>query len=147
MGFPGKNAGVDCHSLPQGIFPTQESNWCLLQLLNWQTDSLSLRHLGSFPFISNKYLWGILWDYERILSAVFSAQSLTRVWLFETPWSGAHQALLSMEFSRLEYWNRLPFTTPGDLPDPGIKLVSLVSPALVGRFFTTALPGKPMNMY
>ena len=49
----------------------------------------------------------------------------------------AHQARLSMEFSRQEYWSGEPFPTPGDLPDPGIKLVSLVSPTLAGGFFTT----------
>ena len=48
-----------------------------------------------------------------------------------------------MESSRQEYWGRLPFPTPGDLPDPGIKHTSPVSPALPGRFFTTAPPGSP----
>ena len=38
-----------------------------------------------------------------------------------TPWTVALQALLSMEYSRQEYWSGLPFTPPGDLPDPGIK--------------------------
>ena len=46
------------------------------------------------------------------------------------------QALLPMEFSRQEYWNGVPFPSPGDLPDPGIEPVSLVSPVLSGRFFT-----------
>ena len=45
-----------------------------------------------------------------------------------------------MGFSRQEYWSVLPFSSPGDLPGPGIKLVS---PALAGRFFTTEPPGKP----
>ena len=40
---------------------------------------------------------------------------------FATPWTVALQALLSMEYSRQEYWTGLPFTPPGDLPDPGIK--------------------------
>ena len=48
-----------------------------------------------------------------------------------------------MEFSRQEHWRRLLFLTPGDLPDPGIKLESLASTALAGRFFTTVPPGKP----
>ena len=43
----------------------------------------------------------------------------------------------SMEFSRPEYWNGLPFPPLGDLPDPGIKLLSAEAPALVGLFFTT----------
>ena len=38
-----------------------------------------------------------------------------------TPWTVAHQAPLSMEFSRQEYWSGLPFPSPGDLPDPGLK--------------------------
>ena len=41
-----------------------------------------------------------------------------------------------MEFSRQEYWSGLPFPVPRDLPDPGIELVSSVSPALAGEFFT-----------
>ena len=56
----------------------------------------------------------------------------------------ACQAPLSMEFSRQEYWKRLPFPTPGDLPYPRIKPVSPAFPALAGRFFTTAQPGKPI---
>ena len=44
---PGKNTGVGCHFLLQGILPTQESNLCLLRLLHWQADSLPLHHLGS----------------------------------------------------------------------------------------------------
>ena len=50
---------------------------------------------------------------------------------------------VSVEFSRQEYWNGLPFPTLGDLSDSGITSVSLASPALAGGFFTTAPPGKP----
>ena len=70
-------------------------------------------------------------------------QSLGSVQLFATHWTVAPQAPLSVEFSRQEYWTRLPFPTPGDFPHPGIKPVSLASPALAGVFFTTVLPGKP----
>ena len=56
---------------------------------------------------------------------------------FVTPWTVAGQASLSMDFSRQEYWSGLPFLSPGDLPDPGIKPAS-ASPAVVGGFFTTA---------
>ena len=52
----------------------------------------------------------------------------------------ACQAPLSMEFSRQEYWSRLPFPPLGDLPNPGCEPVF---PALAGRFFTIAPPGKP----
>ena len=55
-----------------------------------------------------------------------------------TPWTVDHQGPLSMEFSRQEYWSGLPCPPPGDLPDPGIKLTSLMFPALAGGFFTTS---------
>ena len=55
-----------------------------------------------------------------------------------TLWTVAHQGPLSMGFSRQEYWSGLPCPPTGDLPDPGIELVSLMSPALVGGFFTTS---------
>ena len=54
-----------------------------------------------------------------------------------TPWTVAHQAPLSMGFSRQEYWSRLPFPSPGDL-NPGSEPASLASPALAGSFFTTS---------
>ena len=73
-------------------------------------------------------------------------QSLTCVWLIVAPWTVAHQALLSLEFSRQEYWSGSPFPSPGDLPNPGIEPVS---PELAGGFFTTLLPGaaaaKPLQ--
>ena len=62
---------------------------------------------------------------------------LSCIQLFGTPWTIVHQAPLSMEFSKQEYWSELPFPSPRDLPDPGIKPTSLVSPSLAGGFFTT----------
>ena len=62
---------------------------------------------------------------------------LSRVRLLATPWTAAYQAPPSMGFSREESWSGMPCPPPGDLPNPGIKPVSLVSPALAGRFFTT----------
>ena len=59
------------------------------------------------------------------------------VQLFETLWAVAHQAPLSMGFSRKEYWSGLPCPPLRDLPDPGIETTSLMSPALAGEFFTT----------
>ena len=72
------------------------------------------------------------------------AQSLSHVRLFETPWTVAHQAPLSIGFSRPEYWNGLPFPPPGILPGSGMELESPVSPALAGRFFPTEPAGKPV---
>ena len=51
-----------------------------------------------------------------------------------------------MEFSRQEYWSGLPFLSPWDLPNPGIKPESPVSPALADKLFTTELPGKPLSL-
>ena len=63
---------------------------------------------------------------------------LSRVWLFATPWSIAHQAPLSMRFSRQEYWSGLPFPSLGDLPNPGM------SPTLQADALTSKPPGKPL---
>ena len=56
----------------------------------------------------------------------------------ETLWTVAHKAPLSMGFSRQEYWSGLPCPPPGDLPNSGIKPMSLSSAAMAGRFFTTS---------
>ena len=53
------------------------------------------------------------------------------------PWAVSRPAPMSMDFFRQEYWSGLPFPPPGLLPDPGIEPMSLMSPALSGRFFTT----------
>ena len=64
---------------------------------------------------------------------------------FVTPQTVAHQAPLSMGFSRQEYWSGLPFPSPGDLPDPGTKCTSPLFPTLAGGFLTTEPPGKPQG--
>ena len=56
--------------------------------------------------------------------------------VFATPWAVVHQAPLSMGFFTQEYWSGLPCPSPGDLPDPGIEPVSLMSPASAGVFFS-----------
>ena len=73
----------------------------------------------------------------------FFAYKLICVPLFETLWTAAHQAPMSMGFIRQEYWNRLPFPPPGDLPSPGTESVSLASPAMADSFFTTVSPESP----
>ena len=62
-----------------------------------------------------------------------------------TAWTVACQAPLSMRFPGQKYWSGLPFPAPGDLSDPGIKVMSLAYPALAGRFFATVPPGKPQH--
>ena len=64
---------------------------------------------------------------------------LSHVRLFETPWTVAYQAPLFMGFSRQEYWSGLPFPSPGDLPDPGIKPRS---PAMQADALLSEPPGK-----
>ena len=65
------------------------------------------------------------------------------LWTFCDPWTVAHQAPLSMGFSRQEYWSGLPFPSPGDLPNPGIKPRS---PTLQADALTSAPLGKPLNI-
>ena len=67
---------------------------------------------------------------------------LSHVRLFASPWTIARQVPLPMGFSSQEYWSGLSSLPPGDPPDPGIELVSLMSPAL---FFTIVPPGKPQT--
>ena len=73
-----------------------------------------------------------------------SVQSLSRVRLFATWGTAAHQAPPSMGFSRQEYWSALPFPSPGDLPDPEIKPVSPVSPARQADSLPLVPSGKPL---
>ena len=75
-------------------------------------------------------------------SSYTHAQLLSHFQLFETLWTVARQAPLSMGFPRQGYWSGLPFPPPGDLAYPGIKPMSPGSPALAGGFFQTETPGK-----
>ena len=67
---------------------------------------------------------------------------LSHAQLCATPCTVAHQAPLSRGFSRQDSWSGLPCPPPGDLPDSGIKLKFLKSPALAGGFFTTSTTWK-----
>ena len=69
-------------------------------------------------------------------------KSLSHFRLFATPWTVAYKAPLSLEFSRQEYWSRLPFPSPGDLPHPGIEPGS---PALQADALPSEPPGKPIK--
>ena len=69
---------------------------------------------------------------------------LSRVRLFATPWTVAHQAPPSMEFSGQEYWSGLPSPSPGDLPDPRIEPRS---PALQADALPSEPPGNDTNIY
>ena len=68
-------------------------------------------------------------------------KSLSRVWLFATPWTVPYQTPPSTGFSRQEYWSGLPFPSPGDLPDLGIEPRSST---LEADALTSEPPGKPV---
>ena len=103
--FPGKNTWVGCHFLLRGISPPRDQT-----------------HIPCVSCIGRRilYHWASKEAYI-IHERKVKVKLLSRVWLFATPWTVAYQAPPSMGFSRQEYWSGLPFPTPGDLPDPGIK--------------------------
>ena len=112
-------------------------NWCFSTVVLERTLQSSLDWKEIKPFNPKGNQPWILIGSE--------VKSLSRVWLFATPWIVAYQAPQSMEFFRQEYWSRLSFPPLGDLPDSGIKSMSPMSPALAGRFFTTASSVHPCN--
>ena len=89
-------------------------------------------------FMSSLYIL----DINPLLN-IMHACVLSCVWLFATLRTVAHQAPLSMEFSRQEYWSGLPLPPLGYFPSPGIESVSPESHALAGGFFATAPSGNP----
>ena len=117
MGFPRQNTGVGSLSLLQGTFPTQESNQGLL-------------HCGQI-------LYQLSYQGSLCLLSRFS-----HVQLFATLWAVACQAPLSTGFSRQEYCSGLPCPPPGDLPNPGIKPMSLKSPHWQAGSLPLMPPGK-----
>ena len=85
-------------------------------------------------------MWGLTGAF-RVSCVCSVAQS--RLTLCD-PMNGSSPGSSVHGFSRQEYWSGLPFSPPGDLPDPGIKPASSAFPALTGGFFTTVPPGKPV---
>ena len=82
----------------------------------------------------------------RSLCACYMLNCFSLGWFFETLWTVAHQVPLPMGCPRQEYWNRLPCPPPGYLPDPGIKPMSLMSPAFTGEFFTPSTTWEAQNI-
>ena len=114
--FPGKNTGVGCHFLLQGIFPTQGSN---PHLLHWQVDFLPLNHLGSPNLAEIKSDRKTLPIYQRLyflnlLSQIFAAAAnlLQSCPTLCDPIDGSSPGPLSLGFSRQEYWSGLPLPSP-----------------------------------
>ena len=120
----GKNTGVGCHFLLQGIFHTQGLNLCFLCLLHSQVDSLPLAPTGRPTFGSEEILSSHTTADTTSLLAIgwVPAAPCLVVSNSATPRTVVHQAPLSIRFSRPEYWSGLPFPPPGHLSGPGIEL-------------------------
>ena len=99
-----------------------------------------------YLFIYNSLTHYLLKSIEEVTVRSYvhgACLGISRVWLFVTPWTVAHQAPLSLGFSTQEYWSGLPFPPPGDLSDTEVEPAS---PALAPWFFTTESPGKPLHV-
>ena len=89
--------------------------WDFILLLKYITLNCNYLHVCIYHYTGGSVK-------AEIASFLFCIEKLlSHVWLFATQWTVAYQALLSMGFSRQEYWSGLPFPSPGDLPDPGIE--------------------------
>ena len=120
------------HQTPLSMAFSRQEYWSGVPSPSLRSNANSFKILQKNWRVSNNSKV-ILWD---------TTQSLSHTQFFVTPWTVACQVPLPMGFSKQGYWSGLPFPPPGDLPNPGIKLMSLVSPALAGRFFTTVPCGK-----
>ena len=118
------------------------STYCTLFLLDCFNFAFECVFLFHYLICHYIFTLGICYALVCVCARV-RVCSLSRVQLFATPWTVSRQAPLSVGFLRQEYWSGLPFLSPGDLPDPGIKLES---PASAGEFFTSEPPGKPIIM-
>ena len=87
---------------------------------------------------------GACFTHQRFL-CVCELSHFSSAWLCVTPWTVACQIPLFIGFSRQEYWSGLPCPPTGDLPDSGIKPVSLISPALAAGSLPLVPCGKPCN--
>ena len=103
---------------------------------SFRQKQLSLNHSVLFYFYYF-HLDPILFESESVSSSVLSNS-------LRLSWTIAHQAPLSMEFSRQEFWSELSFPPPGDLPDPGIEPGS---PVLQADSLLSEPPGKPQRNY
>ena len=112
--------------------PEFQSLW-LVTRRKWNSSSCSSTFHSKLPASSLVISEG----WVACLVHVWMLGLFSRIQLCEAPWTVAHQAPLSMGFSRQEYWSGLPCPPPGDFPNPGIKLASLMSLALARGFFST----------
>ena len=118
------------------------NTWSLNHICDWSDTKLitqmMVSHYRAFTMCRSQFQTSC--EYYLTPVKVLVAQSCL---IFVTPQTVAHQAALSVGFSRQEYWSGLPFPSPGDLPDPGIKPRS---PTLQADSLPSELPGKPNEM-
>ena len=112
---------------------------CYLRIFSWPSTIYWKDY-----FLYNKLQWS---SHHQTWTSSHHAWVLSRMQLFVTPWIATHQAPLSMGFSRQRYWTGLQFSSPEDLPDPGMEPMSLESPTLAGVSFTAEPPGISMSTY
>ena len=134
------------------LFQVVMSLWVLFA---WEWLNAGIRELSderplqmTMTFLHFQIMWLFLLKcsvtYHSQTDVIIVILLFSSVWLFETPWTVAHQVPLPMGFPRQEYWSGLPFPSPADLPNPGIEPSS---PATAGGFFTTEPLGKPLWWY
>ena len=102
-----------------------------VSLISFQIKKEKFKKLHSVVALYRNAFWTFLLLKVKV-------KSFSHIQLFETLWTVARQAPLSMGFSSQEHWSGLPCPAPEDLPDPGIEPASLMSPALAGGFFATS---------
>ena len=141
LGTLSHESNLDCQSISHMIiyifkcYSLKSSYPCLLP----QSPKLCSLHLCLFCCLVYEVIITIFLNSMKV-----KVKSLIRVWFFATPWTVAYQAPLSMGFSRQECWSGLPFTSPGDLPNPGIKPGP---PVLQADALPSEPPGKPSKFH
>ena len=135
--FPGGSVGKESSEMQEmwvwplgGKDPLEEGMATYSSILAGRMDRRAWR--ATVHWVAKNQTW-LKWLSPHIFVCVCSV-TFSHVQLWAILWTVAQQAPLSMGFSRQEYQSGLPFSSPGDLPDPGIEPESLMSPALAGGF-------------